>query len=53
VKEFRYLDYTLQKNGRQEAHVRDRVAKAAAILEQVWKDREEIWEGLEKEDMDV
>jgi len=36
VREFRYLGYTLQRNGGQEAHVRDRVAKAAAILGQVW-----------------
>jgi len=32
VREFRYLGYTLQRNGGQKAHVRDRVAKAAAIF---------------------
>jgi len=36
VKEIKYLGYTLQRNGGQEAHVRDRVKKAAAIMGQVW-----------------
>lgn len=36
VREFAYLRYTLQKNGGQEAHVRDRVRRAAAIMGQVW-----------------
>jgi len=36
VREYKYLGYTLQRNGGQEAHIRDRVAKAAAILGQVW-----------------
>lgn len=31
----KYLGYTLQRNGRQEAHVRDRIRKAA-IMGQVW-----------------
>jgi len=35
VKEYTYLDYTLQRNGGQEAHVRRRVKKAAAIMRQV------------------
>lgn len=36
VKEFCYLGYTLQRNGRQEAHIRERIRKAAAIMGQVW-----------------
>jgi len=36
MREFRYLGSTLQKNGGQEAHIRDRVAKAISILGQVW-----------------
>jgi len=46
------LRYTLQKNKGQEAHIRDTVAKAAAMLGQVWRE-EEIWEGLEEESMIV
>ncbi|XP_011881271.1 PREDICTED: uncharacterized protein LOC105569421 [Vollenhovia emeryi] len=36
VKEVKYLGYVLQRNGGQEAHIRERVAKAAAISGQVW-----------------
>lgn len=36
VKEFRYLGYVMQRNGEQEAYVKDRVKRAAAIMEQVW-----------------
>ncbi|XP_071577986.1 uncharacterized protein [Temnothorax nylanderi] len=36
VKEFRYLGYTLQRNGGQEAHVKERVKKAAAVMGKVW-----------------
>lgn len=36
VKEFKYLGYVIRYNGSQEAHIRDRVRKGAAILEQVW-----------------
>ena len=36
VKEFTYLGYTLMSNGGQEAQVRDRVKKAAAVMGQVW-----------------
>lgn len=35
VKEFTYLGYTLQKNERQEAQVRNRVRRAAAVMGQV------------------
>lgn len=37
IKEFRYLGYTLQRNGGQEAHVRERLRKAAVIMGQVWE----------------
>lgn len=36
VKEYKYLGYKLQRNGGQEAQVRNRVEKAAAVMEQVW-----------------
>jgi len=36
AKEIKYLGYVLQKNGGQEAQVKDRGKKAAAILGQVW-----------------
>lgn len=36
VKEFEYLSYVLQRNGGQEAQVRNRVKKRAAIIGQVW-----------------
>lgn len=35
-KEFKYLGYVLQKNGGQEAQIRERRKKAAAIMGQVW-----------------
>jgi len=34
VKEFKYLEYTLQRNGRQEVHMRERIAKA--VTDQIW-----------------
>jgi len=43
-----YLEYTLQRNGGQEAHVKDRVRRTVAAMSQVWGYREEkIW-GLGK-----
>lgn len=36
VKEFKYLGYIFQRNGSQEAHLRDRVKKGAAVMGQVW-----------------
>ncbi|XP_071578809.1 uncharacterized protein [Temnothorax nylanderi] len=36
VKEFCYLGYTFQKNGRQEAHINERVRKATIAMRQVW-----------------
>lgn len=37
VREFRYLGYTLQGNGGQEVHVKERVRKAAAMMKQEWE----------------
>jgi len=36
AKEVKYLGYVLQRNGGQEAQVRDRGTKAAAIMGQIW-----------------
>ncbi|KYN10380.1 hypothetical protein ALC57_17568 [Trachymyrmex cornetzi] len=36
VKKFIYLGYTLQRNEKQEEHVKERVAKAAAVMGHVW-----------------
>lgn len=36
VKEFKYLGYVLQRNGGQEAHIKDRVKRAAAAMGQIW-----------------
>lgn len=36
IKKFRYLGYRVQRNGGQEAHVREKVKKTAAIMGQVW-----------------
>lgn len=35
VKEFRYLGYTLQRNGRQEAHIKERIKRATTIMREV------------------
>lgn len=36
IKEFKYLGYVFQRNGRQEAQVRDRIKKRVVIMGQVW-----------------
>lgn len=36
VKKFKYLRYVLQRNGRQEAHIKDRIKRAAAMMGQIW-----------------
>lgn len=35
VKEFRFMGYILQRNGGQDAQVKNRIKKAAAVMEQV------------------
>lgn len=37
VKEFRYLGYILQRNGRQEAHIKERIKRVATIMKEVWE----------------
>lgn len=36
IEEVKKYKYTVQKNGKQEGHVKDRVEKAAAVMGQVW-----------------
>lgn len=36
IKKFGYLEYRMQKNGDQKTQVRERVAKAAAVMGQIW-----------------
>ncbi|KAL6421353.1 hypothetical protein ACFW04_014690 [Cataglyphis niger] len=36
VKEFSYLDYVMQRNGGQEAQIRDRLRKSVAVMSQIW-----------------
>lgn len=43
VKEYKYLGYTLQRNGRQEARVNERKRKAAVVMKEVWEIRKRIW----------
>lgn len=35
VKEYKYLGYVMQRNGGQEAHIRDRVSRAAMVMRQI------------------
>lgn len=48
VKEFKYLGYVFKKNGGQEAHIKDRIKKAAAVMKEAWgigrRKFEKIWE---------
>lgn len=36
MRKFKYIGYVLQRNGRQKAHVKDRVRRAAAVMEGIW-----------------
>lgn len=36
MKEYKYLGYVFQKKGRQKAHVKGRVMRAAAVMGHVW-----------------
>lgn len=36
VREFTYLGYKMQRNGGQEAHVREKIKRAAAVMGQIW-----------------
>lgn len=37
VREFNYLGHKFQANGKQKAHIKERVKRAASIMEQVWR----------------
>jgi len=37
IKEIKYLGYVFQKNGGQEASIKDRIKKAATVMGQVWR----------------
>lgn len=47
VKEYKYLGYTLQRNKRQETHVKERMRKAAAVRSVEYR-KEKIRRGLEQ-----
>lgn len=52
--EVKYLGYTLQSNGGQEAQVRDRMKRAASIMGVDTRDwKQEIWKGLRKKVVDI
>lgn len=54
VREFRYLGNTLQKNGGQEAHVKERVRKAATMNGTGMGNWEkEVWERLRKKTLNI
>ena len=36
VKEYKYLGYIIQRNGKQDGQVRDRIKRGAAVMGQVW-----------------
>jgi len=36
VKEYKYLGYTVQRNGKQDKHIKERIAKAMAVMGVVW-----------------
>lgn len=36
MRKFKYIGYVLQRNGGQKAHVKDRVRRAAAVMEGIW-----------------
>jgi len=40
-----FLGYTLQKNGGQEVHVKERMKKAAAVMGEVWSIGKRRFEG--------
>lgn len=53
MKEYKYLGYTLQRNGGQEAHVKERIKKSSSGDGRgVGNDRKEkVWRELEQKDM--
>lgn len=52
--EVKYLGYTLQSNGGQEAQVRDKMKRTASIMGVGTRDwKQEIWKGLRKKVVDI
>lgn len=43
MREFKYLEYTLNENEGQEAHVRERRKKAAIVMREIWGIEKRIW----------
>lgn len=50
VKQFGYLEYTMQKNGEQEAHIRERGRKAIIVMREVWRIEKKTGKRIGKED---
>lgn len=51
MREFRYLEYMVQRNGGEEKHVKEKVGKAAAVMAGMavmGNRKKEIWKGLEE-----
>lgn len=36
MKKYKYLRYVMQRNGGQDAHIRERIKRAAVVMIQVW-----------------
>jgi len=36
MKEYKYLGYTVQRNGKQDKHIKEKIAKAMAVIGVVW-----------------
>lgn len=36
AKKYKYLGYVIQRNGKQEAQMKDRIRRAAAVMGQIW-----------------
>ena len=45
VREIKYLRFLLERNGRVEAHIRDRVRKATLVIVKTWSTGEKLFKG--------
>lgn len=45
IKEFKYLGYVLQQNGRQATPIKDKVKRAVMIMKQLWRIRKRKYGG--------
>jgi len=43
----------VQRNGKQDKHIKEGVAKAASIMGVIWGKKEKIWKGLEEKNLIV